>query len=480
MSDTNIYPPFPVVIVDDEEPILTSVRGVLEFAGINNVVCINDSRAVTEELSHHETAVVLLDLTMPHLSGQELLPRINNDFPGIPVLIVTGNSEVSTAVECMKEGAFDYLVKPVESSKLIATVRRAIQLLELQIENRTLRSHLVSNTFEHPEAFERIVTKSEKMRSALLYVEAVSRTAQTVLITGETGVGKELIAEAIHDVSGRSGELVAVNVAGFDDNMFSDTLFGHRKGAFTGAESPRKGLIETAAGGTLFLDEIGDLSKTSQVKLLRLLEAQEYLPLGSDTKKKSQARVVVATNHDLEAMVEDDSFRKDLYYRLRTHHINIPALRDRPEDIPPLVDHFVRLAAEEMNTDTPEIPRELYGVLSSYDFPGNVRELRSLVFDAMSRAVYVQAVAGKNAAASPLRLSAGVFREILGWAPAEEHPDQPGQGLIVFTEQLPTIREATECLVEEAMRRAEGKQTLAAELLGISQQALSKRLQKDK
>ena len=247
---------------------------------------------------------------MPYLSGEELLPRILEIRPGLPIIVVTGNADVITAVDCMKNSALDYLVKPVESNKLVATVPRAIEIQQLKEENRVLRDHLVTNQLVNPGAFADIITVDEKMRSMLLYVEAISGTNQTVLITGETGTGKELVAQAIHTLSGKRGELIAVNVAGFDDSMFSDTLFGHLKGAFTGAEQARKGLVESAAGGTLFLDEIGDLSNSSQVKLLRLLEKREYLPLGSDVQNKSQARIIVATNRDLSDALETGVFKK--------------------------------------------------------------------------------------------------------------------------------------------------------------------------
>lgn len=232
----NLCPACPILIVDDEDHVLESLRIGLKSGGINNIICIKDSREVLGILEGQGIFVILLDLTMPHIPGEELLPQIHRNFPDLPVIIVTGNTEVSTAVECMKMGAFDYLVKAVEPNKLIATVNRAIEIQELKQEISTLREHLVSNEFEHPEAFSGIVTGNDRMRSILLYVESIARTAQPVLITGETGVGKELVAGAIHTISGRKGEYIQTNIAGFDDNMFADTLIGHRKGAFTGAD----------------------------------------------------------------------------------------------------------------------------------------------------------------------------------------------------------------------------------------------------
>ena len=233
---------------------------------------------VLDTRSKQDIGALLLDLTMPNLTGEELLPLIHLDYPDLPIIMVTGTADLATAVECMKMGAFDYLVKPIETRKLIATVKRAVEIQELRQENEALQRNILANELEHPEAFLEIITGNDKIRSILLYVEAIARTVQPVLITGETGVGKELVARGIHKSSGRQGEYTAINVAGFDDNMFADALFGHKKGAFTGAEQTRKGMIERASFGTLFLDEIGDLSHTSQVKLLRLLEAGEYFP----------------------------------------------------------------------------------------------------------------------------------------------------------------------------------------------------------
>ncbi|MBT3273661.1 MAG: sigma-54-dependent Fis family transcriptional regulator [Spirochaetales bacterium] len=440
------------------------------MGGFSNSIGVQDSRKALNVIERHGTAVILLDLAMPHLPGDKLLPLIQEAHPELPVIIITGNTELSTAVDCMRNGAFDYLVKPFESAKLIATVKRAVEILELRQENQTLKEHLVSNELDHPEAFKGIVTGSDKMRAVLLYAEAIAGTAQTVLVTGETGVGKELIAAAVHKLSGRDGELVAVNVSGFDDSMFSDTLFGHKKGAFTGADSPRKGLVESAAGGTLFLDEIGDLSKQSQVKLLRLLESREYLPLGSDVKKKSNARVVVATNRDLLKASADGEFRRDLYYRLSTHIVSLPPLRERTEDLPQLIKHFTGQVIDEFGVDSVILPLELARFLSGYSFPGNVRELRSLIFDAVSRSL----VGGRDK--SSIHVSLDAFKAAIG-EDIEDVPDLgDGDGLLTFHDKLPTIKVAMELLINEAMARAGGTQTLAAKMLGISQQALSKRL----
>jgi DNA-binding NtrC family response regulator len=458
------YPHFPVMVVDDEEQALTSFEMTLRAARINNFIRCQDSRRVMSILATQEIEVMLLDLRMPHVSGEELLPRIASDFPEVFVIVITGATDVDTAVKCMKLGAFDYLVKPVEKSRLIGGVRRAIEIHELKRENRMLRAHVLTDQVEHPEAFSEIVTYSPAMQSIFQYIEAISSSPRPVLITGETGVGKELVARAVHTLSGRRGRFVPVNVAGLDDNVFADTLFGHKKGAFTGADQARSGLLELASGGTLFLDEIGDVSPPSQVKLLRLLQDGEFFPLGSDVPKRSDARVLVATNKGLDDLEGSGKFRKDLYYRLCSHHVHIPPLRERMEDIPPLVAHFLDKAASALGKKTPTPPGELVTLLSTYDFPGNVRELESMIFDAVS--------AHKGG-----KLSTEVFRGLIFKEPILHEGDgsREERAFITFHEKLPTLKQAEEWLIREAMSRAKGNQSIAALSLGISRQALNQR-----
>lgn len=291
-----IFPALPVLLVDDEAQFLFSASLSLNSEGIDNVIQCQDSRDVMSILSEGDFSVVVLDMLMPHLTGWDLLPMIVRDFPDLPVVIITAVNEVKTAVDCMKEGTFDYLVKPVDKVRLVTTVRRAIEVRELRDENTRLKDYLLSDKLEQPDVFSEIITQNPVMRSIFQYIEAIAENALPVLITGETGVGKELVAKALHRLSGRKGELVTVNVAGLDDRLFADTLFGHKKGAFTGADAARNGLVERASGGTLFLDEIGDLSMESQVKLLRLLQEGKYYPLGEDVPKLTDARIIVATD----------------------------------------------------------------------------------------------------------------------------------------------------------------------------------------
>jgi DNA-binding NtrC family response regulator len=465
---TSLYPQLPVLMVDDEVQALNSFELVLRSSSMNHFIRCQDSRKVMSIFSSQEIEVMMLDLSMPHVSGEELLSMVTKDYPEVPVIVITGSNDVDTAVACMKTGAFDYMVKPVEKSRLISGVKRAIELRELQRENKSLRAHVLSDKLEHPEAFSDMVTNSPVMRSIFQYIESISMSPRPILITGETGVGKELVAKAIHKLSQRKGAFVPVNVAGLDDNIFADTLFGHTKGAFTGADQARSGLVEQASGGTLFLDEIGDLNPASQVKLLRLLQDGEYFPLGSDVGKKSDARVVVATNQDIQAQQESEKFRKDLYYRLCAHPIYIPPLRERREDLPILLDHFFEKASETLGKKKPTPPRELLTLLSTYRFPGNIRELQSIILDAVSRHK-----SGK--------LSMNVFKSYIRQRQPTfdidpKHLSEGESILVSFSERIPTLKQTEQLLISEAMKRASGNQAIAAQWLGITRQALNKRL----
>ncbi len=459
---SKLYPDYPVLVVDDEAHIVESQLNVLRSNGINNIISTTDSREVLGLLHNNEVEVVILDLRMPYISGEDILSQIRDDFPHVPVIIITGTNEIDIAVKCMRAGAFDYMVKAVEESRLVSGVSRAIELRELKREYWDLRKRLLSDRLSNPEVFSRIITQNRKMQSIFLFVESIAKTDETVLISGETGVGKELIAGTIHDLSRPEMPFVAVNVAGLDDTMFSDSLFGHRKGAYTGAADSRKGFLQQASGGTILLDEIGDLSPSSQVKLIRLLETGEYYPLGSDLTMKTDARIVVSTNKNLNEAVGSGEFRKDLYYRLSAHEIKIPPLRERKKDLPLLVNHFMEEASKKLSKEKIAVPPELIPLLEIYDFPGNIRELRSMIFDAVSKQ-------------TEKMLSLKSFKEAMG-KDVQVFSKKQTEELIIFKDRLPTIAQASDILVTEAMKRAKGIRSTAAILLGISPQALGKRL----
>lgn len=324
-------------------------------------------------------------------------------------------------------------------------------------------------------AFSDILTRSPKMRSIFQYLEVVARSSQPVLVTGESGTGKELIARAIHRLNGCSGELVSVNLAGLDDTTFSDTLFGHKRGAFTGAEQLREGLVVKAAGGLLFLDEIGDMGELSQIKLLRLIQEREFYPVGSDTPRRCDARIVCASNKDIKKMVAAGNFRNDLYYRLNVHHVSLPPLRERKEDIPLLLEHFIRHSAENLGLTPPTYPRELPELLSTYHFPGNIRELQGMVSDAVAR---------HRSRILPLE----PFRTVIAGDRVRNHPpsmpavdnESRREMLQAVWGHFPTLHEAEEFLIETALDVAKGNQGIAATMLGLKRQTLNMRLKAKK
>lgn len=475
MSDAQkSYPVFPILVVDDEIYSLQVCELQLQSEGLSHLVCCHNGHEALQALASQEISAVVLDLHMPEMSGEEVLSIIAAKYPETPVVITTAIDDVDTAVRCMKAGAFDYIVKPIQKARLVTTVKRAIEFRELRRENVLLKESVLDKTLKSPEAFAAIITRNATMQSTFKYIESIAATSQPVLITGETGVGKELIAQAIHYLSGRHGDLVAVNAAGLDDTTFSDTLFGHKRGAFTGAERAREGLIEKAADGTLFLDEIGDLHPPSQVKLLRLLQEREYYPLGSDVPKSTNARILFATNRDLLALQQSDAFRSDLYYRLLLHRVNVPPLRERRDDIPILTEHFLRTAAEELQKSKPTAPPELFTLLSVYDFPGNVRELKALTFDAVSR--HESGKLSLESFQKHIRPPQGFEQPSYEGTPVES--DAGLDGVYSSLQRLPTLKEAEDLLIEEALERTEGNQTLAAMLLGITRQTLHRRLRK--
>ena len=467
MTTEPLYPARPVLLVDDEPSWTHSLALSLKVsAGINHTVICNDSREALDLLIRHDCSLVLLDLTMPYLGGEELLGQINENRPDIPVIIISGMNQIETAIRCVKAGAEDFFVKTDERERVVSGIVRVLRQLQLRDENRLLKQSLLRDAPERHAAFSAFHSCSSRMDTVFSYLTAISRSREAVLISGESGTGKELIARALHQLSCPDAPWVAVNVAGLDDMVFSDTLFGHRPGAYTGADKSRAGMVEEAGSGILFLDEIGDLSNASQVKLLRLLQEGEYYPLGSDQPRKVSARIIAATNQNLAAREAEGLFRRDLLYRLGAHQVEIPPLRERPEDLPLLLDAFLEEAAELLGRRKPRVPEELPALLRSYSFPGNVRELRAMVVDAVS--LHSGGI-----------LSMERFKEMIdaqlatGKARRQSAPDTQE---MMFPHDLPTLKEAAQMLVDEALQRSQGNQSLAARMLGISPQALNKRL----
>jgi len=461
-----------VLLVDDEEEILATSKLALQIGGIRDVVTLSDSREVLPYLADNQVAVMVLDLTMPHVSGLEILAAVTRDYTHIPTIVLSANDDIATVVACMKLGALDYLAKPVSPARLLTAVRKDLELSRLASELYSLKRHLLTGKLDQPSAFAAIVTGNRKMKSLFQYMEVVAGSRQPIIVTGETGVGKELVAKAIHELSGCTGEFIALNVAGLDDLMFSDVLFGHKKGAFTGADQPREGLIARAAGGTLFLDEIGDLNEASQQKLLRLLQEREYYPVGSDLLRKSDAHFVLASNRDLQQRIADGTFRNDLYYRLCGHQVQVPPLRERKDDLPLLLEHFIRQEAESLGIPPPSYPKELIELLESYHFPGNIRELQGMVSDAVPRSK------SRMISQEPFRQAISAdSRALLPPAARSAAADASLQNKLEGVwGHFPTLHEAEDLLINSALQAAKGNQGIAASMLGLKRQTLNVRL----
>ncbi len=462
-----LHPSSSILLVDDERPFLRSMSVTLERSlGINNVILCDDSRDVLDILAEKRVCLILLDMMMPHTTGEELLPQIIEKYPEVPVIILSGMNQVEVAVQCVKVGAFDYFVKAAEQERLLAGIQRALSFQELKQENVALSSRVLHEVPVYHEAFIDTVTRNPQMLAIFNYVQAIAAGREPTLITGESGTGKELIARALHRLCCPDEPWVALNVADYDEQGFADALFGHVRGAFQGAVKARDGMLKQAGSGILFLDEIGSLSEASQMKLMRLVQEGEYRPLGSDRPELFRGRIVCTSNQDLEVKVVTGEFRKDLFYRIKSHHIELPPLRERPDDIPLLLDNFLIEAAESMGKKVPSYPDELPVLLGTYHFPGNVRELRSMVFEAVGHH-------------TSRLLSMDVFKKAIGSGRPKPKGQPDGQNQnISFGSQLPTLAEATQALIEESMKRSHGNQSIAAKMLGITRQALNQRIKR--
>lgn len=458
-----------ILLIDDEPAVLSSFAAFFEDCGYE-VLQAASGRQGLETFHNCRPDLIFTDLRMPEVDGFTLLSTVKQESPETPVVVISGVGIISDAIRAVKLGAYDFVSKPVRNlAELEIIAKKALETKELRNEVVALRDRFLGGTLRHREPFRSMVTNDPGMTRIFQYIEAIAPSSQPILVSGQTGTGKELVAGAIHAASGRKGQFVALNLGGLDDQMFSDTLFGHLKGAFTGAERVREGMIVQASNGTLFLDEIGELTETSQVRLLRLLQEQEYFPLGSDTPRKCSARVVAATNRDLPVMVREGKFRQDLYYRLCTHHVQIPPLAARKGDLPLLLDHFLEEAAASLNKRKPAVPRELCSYLRTYDFPGNVRELKSMAFDALARHTH-----------GPLSRESFILtmgdRSLPEPLPSDEMRDLfPASG-----DRFPTLKEAEDTLIARALQLADGNQGVAARYLGITRQGLNKILNRKK
>jgi DNA-binding NtrC family response regulator len=440
-----------ILIVEDEE----KLRRVLELQLRSADFEVDQAASAEEALRHLDRAdLVLTDLRLPGMSGLELLALIRRQNTRTPIIVMTAFGTVETAVEAMKAGAADFLLKPFSIDHLMTVVKKALELSALRDENRKLREEL-GRRYE----FDNIIGRSAAMQEIFGTIERVAPTHATVLLGGESGVGKDLIARAIHYHSPRRDKpFVKINCSALPENLMESELFGYEKGAFTGANAPKPGRFEQADTGTVFLDEIGDVPASVQVKLLRILQEREFERLGSNRTRHIDVRIIAATNQDLRAALEQGTFREDLYYRLNVVPIEIPPLRDRPEDIPFLAEHLTRKLAAASGSRVEAISEEAIRKLMQYHWPGNVRELENVI----ERSLVL--CAGTRLEAADIKLDT---------APRANRRAATENN---FLPEGTTLDEYEQAIIREALRRAEGNKSQAARLLGLTRNALRYRL----
>ncbi|RJQ80854.1 MAG: sigma-54-dependent Fis family transcriptional regulator [Desulfobacteraceae bacterium] len=373
-----------ILVVDDESDFLESIRRGLITSGFKGIRTESDPHAAASALENGESFdVALIDITMPAMSGIELLEFFKKTHPSTECIMITALDEARTAVECLKKGAYDYLVKPVSKENLLSSINRALERKRLR-DILSVDQKRSIPALSNPEAFAAIKTRNAHMLKILKVAELHAGSDSPVLITGETGTGKELLARAVHTASPRCDyPFTPINMDALSETLFDDQFFGHAKGAFTGADQDRAGFLESTHKGTLFLDEIGNLPLELQGRLLRVLQDGEFIKIGTNRPRKVDVRIIAATNKDLDRMMSKNQFRKDLFYRLSGGWVHLPHLRERKDDIPLLIDGFLK---EFCGPGGAELEPETMGFLMAYDYPGNIRELKSIIKSAVSLA----------------------------------------------------------------------------------------------
>lgn len=442
-----------ILICDDEKNIRNGLAMAMELEGYDTLTA-EDGTMAWSLLNKKDVDLVITDLRMPKFSGEELLKKISSAYPRLPVIILTGHGTIETAVEAMRSGAIDFFTKPVDLDRLSLVVKKSLSTGDLYAEHEQLKKEV--EQLRTRNRYDRIVGKSQKMVNLMDIVTQVAPTKASVLITGESGVGKELVADAIHELSGRSkGPFIKVHCAALSESLLESELFGHEKGSFTGAVSQKKGRFELADGGTIFLDEIGEIDAATQVKLLRVLQEKQFERVGGEKPLSVDVRVVCATNRDLLKEIEKGNFREDLFYRLNVVHLEVPPLRERKDDIPLLMTSFLTFFNQENGKQIEGFSTSARRALLSYDWPGNIRELR-------------------NCIESAVVLSRSPIIEAEDLPPAVTKAENTAQ---LSLEVGITLEEAEKQLIISTLAMCAGNKTKAAELLGIGRKTLHRKLQ---
>jgi DNA-binding NtrC family response regulator len=449
MKDYNI------LVIDDEAAQRDVLTGYLKKKGYKILSAASGKEGI-DITKNNPVDIILSDFKMPDLNGIEVLEQVKKINPGISFVIVTAYGTVENAVKAMRLGAFDYISKPVDLDELDLMIERIIENRNLKSENQFLKTQL-----QEKYKITSIVSQSQKMEEVINVAARVADSKANVLITGENGTGKEVLAKAIHYISPRKdAAFVAVNVPALTETLLESELFGHEKGAFTGADKMKKGRFEIAHGGTIFLDEVGDIPQSIQVKLLRVLQEHQFERVGGTEKIEVDVRIIAATNKDLEQKIKDGTFREDLFYRLNVVSVKIPPLRERKEDILPMIEGFIEKYCNENKREKLEISKEAADVLMKYNYPGNVRELENII----ERAVVL--TRGEVIAMNDLPMHIKGFKE-------EKTLATLGKGSL--TEQVEAMEKQ---LIFDALQESGGNQTKAGKLLGLTERNLRYKLKK--
>ncbi|MGD9280077.1 MAG: sigma-54 dependent transcriptional regulator [Desulfobacterales bacterium] len=448
-----------ILIVDDEKNYLTILSALLEDEGFEVLTAPGGFEALEVHKSS-DLDLILTDMKMPKMDGIELLENIKESDPDLPVIMMTAHGTVDKAVEAMQKGAYTYVLKPFDNERLIIYVKKAISMYQVVKENRRLR-----DAVESQYRFGNLIGKSKKMRDIFDTIQKVAPAGATVLIEGESGTGKELVARSIHFNSPRREKpIVAVNCSALAENLLESELFGHEKGAFTGAVASKKGRFELADGGTLFLDEIGELSPNLQVKLLRVLQEKVFERVGGVRTISVDIRIIAATNKDLQQEMQDGRFREDLYYRLNVVHIVLPPLKERQEDIPLLVDHFIKKYASERQSAAPVtgVDQEVDRLFFDYNWPGNIRELENVI----ERVMILCPGEIIRVSDLPKGFKDNVYNTL--------HLE----GIPADAKLYDTLAMIEKALIERALKMSDNVQSHAAALLGIGKSGLNQKIKK--
>lgn len=443
---------FTILVIDDEKNIREGLGAAFEMEGYEVRLASNGQEGL-DQIAKGDIDLVVTDLRMDGISGEEVLRRVTTQNPGIPVIVLTGHGSIDAAVDAMRNGAYDFLTKPLNLDQLLMIAKRALQGRELSLQHKELKAQV-----DQTKSLERMIGKSAAMQKIAELIKKVAPSKASVLITGESGVGKEVVADAIHALSGRKDhECVKVHCAALSETLLESELFGHEKGAYTGADQMAKGRFELAHNSTIFLDEIGEIDQATQVKLLRVLQEKKFERVGGSQTIEVDVRVVAATNKNLEELVKQGKFREDLFYRLNVVRIEVPPLRERKDDIPLLIAHFLK----EFEAEAKDLGKTITGVdsrarsaLYKYDWPGNIRELRNCMESAV-----VMCSGGE--------ITLDDLPPTISKATAAENITIPAGS---------TLEEAEKIVIEQTLAANKGNKSKTAELLGIGRKTLQRKL----